>query len=386
MERQVRIYSEPKADSYLVTLDHPRRIDLIRYRFSDDAVVRGRYTSGRKINYLVFAQPDASAELQGNRAAYLRLPDNLSTRLLETGREVGRLGKTFQDKIDRLKAFFLKQQLYYSNRQLPLTEHPSETFLFETKRGYCEYFASSFALLLRIAGVPARLVGGYLGGEYNQLGGYYLVSEDLAHVWVEALDDQGVWQRIDPSRLAVNAEQALLQVRRHALPSLQILADALLHNWNRLVLSYDLRQQFELVRTIGRRVRDLPRVRAVSAANLFWGGLLLLPIGVVYLRKRVRTRETRLVKSYLRRLAQCCGVDELPAELGLFELARRTGAEQCREFARIFGGAIYRGQALTSVEYRQLREVVRALKGRKFTLEVASSTADGDNMKSMHQA
>ena len=60
---------------------------------------------------------------------------------------------------------------------LPTGEDALEKFLFESKQGNCEFFASSFALILRGAGVPARLVGGYLGGEYNELGGYFLVSE-----------------------------------------------------------------------------------------------------------------------------------------------------------------------------------------------------------------
>lgn len=382
-ERQLKIYTEPKAAAYLVTLDHPHRIELVRHRISADAVVRGRFSSGQKLNYLVFAQPDAHSKLLGKADQYLQLPDNLEPRLVAVGRDIGQQGKNFQDKMKRLETFFRRQQLSYSSQQLLLTAHPVETFLFDTKRGYCEYFASSFALLLRLAGVPARLVGGYLGGDYNQLGGYYLVSEDLAHVWVEALDDQGVWQRIDPSRLAVNAEQELLQPRQRGLASMQILADALLYNWNRLVLSYDLRQQFELVRNLGRRVRDLKQVRLPSPRALLWGGLLLVPFALHYLRRRFRTRELRLVRNYRRRLASCCGIDELPVELGLFELARRTGARPCQEFARIYGGAFYRDKALSTAEYRHLRALNRSLKGQQYSIEVAKPSADGDNMKSM---
>jgi len=381
-ERQLRIFSEPKADRYLVTLDHPRLVDQIRHQFSGDGVVRTLYNSGRNQNYLVFAQIDAGSRLLGRPDGYLQLPAGISRRLMALGREIGRQEGGYQGKIDRLEAFFRQQQLSYSNRQLSLTENPAETFLFETKRGYCEYFASSFALLLRIAGVPSRLVGGYLGGEYNQLGGYYLVSEDLAHVWVEALDDRGVWQRLDPSRLAINAEQDLLQIRRRELPILQIFADAMLHNWNRLVLTYDLRQQFELVREIGKRIREIKDVRSLKIGTLLWGGLLAVPIGVYILVRRQRTRAARVVASYRRRLARCCGVVALPAELGLFTLAKRTGAGACQDFARIYGGALYRGETLSAGDYRHLKILIRSLKRVRFPIEVAKPAMDGDNVTS----
>ena len=264
----LNFYGEAKANRYLITLDQPHTIAGLKHELSGDGVVTGRRTAGRKVNYQVRAQYAARSRQLGPSDNYLRQPPQLSKRVQEVGRQVAQ-GVDYQAKLGRLKKFFLSQQLSYSSRQLPVTSDPIDTFLFDSKRGYCEYFASSFALLLRTAGVPSRLVGGYLGGEYNALGGYYLVGEDLAHVWVEALDDQGDWQRIDPSRLAINAEQALLQSRQRGMLSYQAISDALLHYWSRLVLNYDLRQQFDLVRQVARQVREFKSLRPESMTILW---------------------------------------------------------------------------------------------------------------------
>ena len=81
----------------------------------------------------------------------------------------------------------------------PLLEHdPVDMFLFDTRRGFCEHYASAFVVLLRAAGIPARVVTGYQGGEINPSGGYMIVRQSDAHAWAEALID-GRWQRFDPT-------------------------------------------------------------------------------------------------------------------------------------------------------------------------------------------
>ena len=289
-----------------------------------------------------------------------------------------RQGADYQDKVARITNFYLSQKLSYSNQQLPVTADPIDTFLFVSRRGYCEYFASSFALLLRLSGVPARLVGGYLGGEYNDLGGYYLVGENLAHVWVEALDDQGVWQRIDPSRLAVNAEQAFLPSHRQGLPSLRAFGDALQHYWSRLVLNYDLGQQFALLRQVARQVRDVKSLRLESAAALWW--LLPLPLlGILFQSvRRCQRRPQRLIGDYRKQVLRCYGVAALPNR-GLFALAQQSKEPLCLEFAEIYGRAYYRDQPLSPADYRRLKAILRELAGRKPAIVVAKTQLVGDN-------
>ncbi|MGH7805468.1 MAG: transglutaminaseTgpA domain-containing protein, partial [Candidatus Binatia bacterium] len=106
-----------------------------------------------------------------------------------------------EDDADRAQALLevFRQGFRYSLEPGDVGEaDPLARFLFETRLGHCEYFASSLAVLLRAAGVPSRIVNGYRGGEWNEYGGYFLVRQSDAHSWVEAfVDDE--WQLLDPT-------------------------------------------------------------------------------------------------------------------------------------------------------------------------------------------
>jgi hypothetical protein len=80
-----------------------------------------------------------------------------------------------------------------------LGPNPTDAFLFETRSGFCEHYASSFALLMRVAGIPSRVILGYLGGERNGISGRYMVWQSDAHAWAEVLIEGRGWVRIDPT-------------------------------------------------------------------------------------------------------------------------------------------------------------------------------------------
>jgi protein-glutamine gamma-glutamyltransferase len=232
--------------------------------------------------------------------------------------------------------------------------------------------------MLRLLGVPARLAGGYLGGTYNPFGGFYQVGEDQAHVWVEALADDGIWQRIDPSRFAVNAEQAFLAGGSRNRLFLRHLVDALYHYWTRAVVNYDLQQQFQLVRETSNLLSQVPRPALAVPGATLWPVLLPLAVLALVVLWRKRRRET-LVQSYLRRVARCGKIKKLPAAIGLQHLADVTGHPLCREFADLYGAAIYGGKRLSRAEHRRLRRIVRDLKGEKLFIDVALRPTLGDN-------
>jgi hypothetical protein len=240
-----------------------------------------------------------------------------------------------------------------------------DEFLFEKKRGYCEFFASSFALLLRLSGVPARLVGGYYGGEYNEMGGYYLVTEDTAHVWVEALVD-GRWVRLDPSRLASNAAASLLAPRVQGLSAGRRLLDSVDYYWNRAVVAYDLARQLQLLQQTNRQLRQF---RVTFAWQMVGGYLLAGIAGVIALvalaRRRRYSREERILRAFLRRVRKKHQLDAIPAATGLQELAKQLDDPVCREFAEIFGGGVYRDRKLTGEEMKRLWTLVGKLRQEK---------------------
>jgi hypothetical protein len=118
-----------------------------------------------------------------------------------------------------------------------------ESFLFEHKSGQCEYFASAMVLMLRSQGIPARLVTGFLGGEYNPFEGYYVVRDSNAHAWVEAyLEEQGGWRIFDPTPPAGRpgaASEGWLTLARQAW-------DFLIFRWDRYVLTYGIYDQLRV--------------------------------------------------------------------------------------------------------------------------------------------
>ncbi|MFO1399903.1 MAG: DUF3488 and transglutaminase-like domain-containing protein [Steroidobacteraceae bacterium] len=143
---------------------------------------------------------------------------------------------------------------------------PVDEFLFDTRAGFCGHYASAFALLMRAGGVPAHVVAGYQGGEWNPLGGYYLVRQSHAHAWTEVwLDGQG-WRRVDPTamvapaRLEGESVELLPGAARsgtrllHDLPWIGTLVqgwDALNAWWLRDVVGFDFARQLDLFGALG---------------------------------------------------------------------------------------------------------------------------------------
>jgi transglutaminase-like putative cysteine protease len=357
------IYIDAKDDRFLPALDLPFRMLGLANEPSADAVYKAGRALKKLSSYQVRSTLDAVRVLTSDRDRpyYLQVPEAVSPMVAAVAAEIRRNGRTSAEKISALERFFLSRNLSYSSSGLTTTATPVETFLFESKQGYCEYFATSFALLLRLSGVPARLVGGYLGGEYNQLGGYYLVSEDRAHVWVEALDDDGRWQRIDPSLYAVNAGAALGQQQRGRF-SPRLLLDTLDYYWTRMVISYDLSAQFQLLRQAGRRFESIrsPGGKRIGAGLAAVCGCCLA--GWLLLRMKNRPgRQERLLGRYLRQVEKRFATGPLDMHTGLFELARQTGAPLCHEFAARYGRIVYRDRRLTREDFRRLNAIIRLL-------------------------
>ena len=177
----------------------------------------------------------------------------------------------------------------------PLLERdPVDAFLFDTRRGFCEHYASAFVVLLRAAGIPARVVTGYQGGEINPRGGYMIVRQSDAHAWAEALID-GRWRRFDPtaavapSRIELGLGGALpagepvpLLARLDSdwLKTLQLAWDAINHDWRRNVVGFNHERQRSLWRdwkldqpaAAGRSPAVVAAVGAGVARHCCWAG------------------------------------------------------------------------------------------------------------------
>jgi transglutaminase-like putative cysteine protease len=359
------VYPEPGPSRALFSLDAPAAIALPRARGASDGVFEYPGPITRRLSY--GAESVTSGILPTvtgiDRAFYLRLPSRIPERVRQLAADVKRHGTGDARRLELLEQYFRNGNYRYSMRDLPTGEDALEQFLFEKKQGHCEFFASAFALLLRAAGVPARLVGGYLGGDYNELGGYYLISDDMAHVWVEAFIDGRGWVRVDPSSFARNAGEVWGgEKQRNPAMKLRLFLDSLDHTWNRAIVTYDFEQQAEIARNAGKRLQKLEAGKTAKAAlpYLLLPVALALALAVIVRRKGLFTsRNERLQRRFYRLIERDCGIRSDPGRLGLFEAAGLTGNDRAREFAAIYAGALYRDRKLTVHEFARLRRILR---------------------------
>lgn len=359
-----RVYPEPRTDQYLVTLDRPLQVKGVRHAQSVDQVAVARHAIDHRFRYEVHGSPGAGLKIQGRveRDFYLQVPAAVSPRMREVAAGIRDAGSAGDVRIAALAEFFRNQELSYAQDDLPSGPGAIDEFLFAKKRGYCEFFASAYVTLARLAGIPARLVGGYFGGDYNLMGGYYLVGENAAHVWVEVLTDDNAWLRVDPSQWAINAATTLGARDRNQLSALRQLADSLNYRWVQAIVVFDLEQQLALFSDAGERLRS---VRTMRAPEGWWKlviGALVAAVavgGALLLRRS--SPEARLLKQLRARLRKRYGEDVMLPGSGLGELGERLDSEACREFARIYYGAIFRDRRLTPLEVVQLKALLKRI-------------------------
>ncbi|MBO6934667.1 MAG: DUF3488 domain-containing protein [Deltaproteobacteria bacterium] len=193
-------------------------------------------------------------------ARYLQLPDG-QERIAAFAEELAGDGSN-RERAERMERWLRDSGEIEYSLELPDTRgaDPLEVFLFEAKRGHCEYFSTALAVMLRTQGIPARNVTGFVGGVYNEYGRYYAIKQGDAHSWVEAwLDDR--WVTLDPTPSArgeILAETGLLAEIRAAI-------DAMRMRWSRDVVGYDLRDQVDGLRQFFRFLRSLRDSDGASA-------------------------------------------------------------------------------------------------------------------------
>lgn len=190
------------------------------------------------------------------------------------------------ERAARLEQLLSHDYTYSTNLAAPSGGNAIEDFLFRTRSGHCEYFASSMVLMLRSQGIPARLVTGFLGGEYNPFEGYFIVRQSNAHAWVEAwLPDRG-WALFDPTPPAgrpAAAEEGVSLLLRQAW-------DFVLFRWDRYVLTFGLADQLQIMARLNQAWQSLmslfdsspgksPRGHHLPGTGIPAAGALATPAG-----------------------------------------------------------------------------------------------------------
>lgn len=199
---------------------------------------------------------DVSTPLD-DRARYLALPVAVNPKARDLALN-WRSELEREDQIVTAALQYYNEGFSYSLRPNGATDNAIDAFLFESKRGFCEHFASSFVFLMRSAGIPARIVLGYQGGEYNKGDNYFVVRQLHAHAWAEIWIENSGWQVVDPTaavapdRIELGIVEALTGEDRDLIGSnwqaglLHKLAqqwDSVGYSWNRWVLNYNKSRQ-----------------------------------------------------------------------------------------------------------------------------------------------
>jgi hypothetical protein len=182
------------------------------------------------------------------RAEYLQLPPTLDARIPDLARQITEHANNTYDTARAIETFLRTRFGYTLNLAGKPGDDPLANFLFVTRAGHCEYFASAMTILLRTLDIPAREVNGFLPGEYNDLGGDYIVRASDAHSWVEVYFPGSGWVTFDPTPPA--AEKSGL------LSSLGKYVDWLQLSWNEWVINYDFGHQVQMAQMLQRSSRS----------------------------------------------------------------------------------------------------------------------------------
>ena len=266
----------------------------------------------------------------------LALPPGSNPRTRALAADWRRQADSDEAVLQLAKTFFFRQRLTYTLTPPLLGKDSADEFLFDSRQGFCEHFANAFAVAMRAAGIPARVVTGYQGGEVNPVDGYLTVRQYDAHAWTEVWLRGRGWLRVDPTAIsaptridldlaaAVPATDALPLLMRADfgwLRDLRYRLDAVTNAWNQWVLGYNPDRQRDLLQRLG---MPSPDWQSMGAALAVLSGLAMLALTAWNLRARRQLDPAgRLWRRVDRRLARR-GLARRPQE-GPLDYADRVG-------------------------------------------------------------
>ena len=313
-----------------------------KMRFAEGHTIRVRSHDGLRRFVLRAAIGNRLPEkLSPSRQHQLsRLPGYSNQRIRSLARQLRSQSANTADFVDRTLAYYRNQSFAYTLNP-PLDRSPDriDNFVFDNRRGFCEHYAESFVAIMRAAGVPARVVTGYQGGEYNPDGGFWQVRGKDAHAWAEVwLPEEEAWLRVDPTA-AVSSnriEQGLSSVLEVGEQELvagsgnwqwwsKLSAEGQFY-WQQWVVNYDSSSQQSLFRSLGLGGFNL---LSLLVFLLIGGTLAVIPLWLWW-RRSSRRYANLLEEGFARikeRLLDVEGID--PAALGPAETADILREQEC---------------------------------------------------------
>ncbi|MBA6266072.1 DUF3488 domain-containing transglutaminase family protein [Colwellia sp. MB02u-18] len=318
-----QVIAEPSFQSWLFALDFATS-EQGNIGQRDDFALFYRGIISQTLSYQVTSYPAAkmSATLpDATRALNLLLSTDNNPKLLAKGQQLRQQYPDDRQLINQVLTELNEENYYYTLQPPRLNNNSLDQFYFDTRAGFCEHYASSFTYLMRAAGIPARMVVGYLGGEFNLSGNYLSVYQRNAHAWSEVWLPNDGWQRIDPTA-AVDPErvergfstslmqeyddlssglfslQALRSMWWYKQVKMQI--DAIDYQWTRWVIGYTGQKQS---RVMAQLLASLKQGKNVLYFLLILAGAVLLFYGYKVVKGKAKGKAEDKIKAlYLKTL------------------------------------------------------------------------------------
>ncbi|HME38986.1 MAG TPA: DUF3488 and transglutaminase-like domain-containing protein [Steroidobacteraceae bacterium] len=310
---------EPNQRRWIFALDWPSHWDLA------DAALTGDYTLMRRdpVSRPIDVAATSHTRVQWTtplsptmRERDTRIPPNSNPRTVQMAQSLRRAHPADAEYVSAVLAMFTQQPFYYTLTPPKLSDNSVDAFLFDSKRGFCEHYASAFAVLMRAAGIPARVVTGYQGGTFNRFADYWIVRQSDAHAWDEIWIEGRGWLRMDPTSAiapervehgagdALNAEDALgvgWRGRMHWFADARLRLDALRQLWRERILFFDQDSQQKLLEWLKIPEPDGHKLVLLLAAALT---LVLCWLTWIVRREVDTSRKELLVRIYARLCAK----------------------------------------------------------------------------------
>lgn len=317
-----RVIIEPHGKRWILALDLPTKTPQNTV-LTPDFQVHSLHPIDQRSQFFLTSVIDYRTQGLSaiERAAALQLPKRIvKPKLIQLVKDLQlAAGGVPRRVVDNTLEFFRREHFSYTLSPPPLGKNGYDTFLFETKAGFCEHYAGAFTLLMRLAGIPSRVVTGYLGGEYNDLGNYYLIRQELAHAWSEVwLEDVG-WMRVDPTTAIVpermqhftattTADDTLFNLSNiqgldKFLHKFNLFIDAINTRWHIWVLGYDIDKQEALLQSLGLGFLDRIGIAVIMIfLTIILGSLLALILSNT--QPKLQDEPEMLYRRLCKRLAQ----------------------------------------------------------------------------------
>ncbi|KPJ79825.1 MAG: hypothetical protein AMJ58_10605 [Gammaproteobacteria bacterium SG8_30] len=318
--------------------------------------------------------------LAGYRNHHLRLPEGRNPRAVELARRMRQAEPSDESYVEAVLAMFREQEFYYTLTPPRLERDSVDDFLFNTRRGFCGHFASAFTTLMRAAGIPARVVGGYQGGDWNPLGGYLIVRQSHAHAWSEIWLPERGWSRVDPT--AAVAPERVETGLQAALPESDLVPGRLLRQsdflwqaglawdnvnalWNEWVVKFSGEQQERLLERLGFEAPDWKQLALLMGVGLTAAFLALSAWFAWEFRPRRADAAARSYRRFTVLLSRR-GIERAPHEAprDFLERVRRQRPDVARQAAAITDLylALRYAPGATRGDLDRLRGLVRAFR------------------------